>query len=164
MHDIRLLVAGSRTIGPQFKNAVWNILDDVAGMAEEMLDLNVVCVVSGGAKGPDTYGEEWAATKGYEVERIVPDWEKYGKAAGLKRNTLLVDACDAVAIFWDGHSKGTLDTLEKVKAKDVPLWLTRWALICKYHPTKAQIADARRDEEFGLGKGVKKTESGLILP
>jgi hypothetical protein len=45
------------------------------------------------------------------------DWDTHGKAAGFMRNQLIVDNCDKVTAFWDGKSKGTLDTITRaVKA------------------------------------------------
>ena len=48
------------------------------------------------------------------------DWDKYGKSAGFIRNKEMVDIADAAIIFWDGDSKGTKDTIERVQNKGIP--------------------------------------------
>lgn len=75
---------------------------------KENFDLNrITHIISGGAKGADTLGEKFA--KEYNKELIVfkPNWDKYGKSAGFKRNVDIINECDYCAIFWDGQSHGT---------------------------------------------------------
>ena len=43
------------------------------------------------------------------------DWERYGRAAGPKRNKLIVDAADVVIAFPSLYSKGTLNTIKLAK-------------------------------------------------
>lgn len=73
---------------------------------------SIGCVISGGAIGIDTIAEKWAKANKIEFLAYLPNWKLYGKAAGLVRNKEMVDACDIVFAFWDGKSKGTLDTLK----------------------------------------------------
>ena len=63
--------------------------------------------ISGGCKGADLIGEKYAAENGYAVERYLPEWGKYGKSAGPKRNEKMAKAADFIICFWDGQSKGT---------------------------------------------------------
>lgn len=70
-------------------------------------------VVTGGARGVDTFAEDAAKSMNYETEIYLADWDKYGKSAGLTRNSLMIDAADRIVAFWDGKSKGTLDTIQK---------------------------------------------------
>ena len=64
-------------------------------------------IVSGGAKGADTYAREFARKKGIKLIEYFPNYDKYGKGAPLERNKLIVDNCDCVLAFWDGQSHGT---------------------------------------------------------
>ena len=76
-------------------------------------------VVSGGARGPDTWGEEEGRRLGGEPLMLHPDVEAHGgnfAKAALARNTEIVEASDFVLAFWDGKSRGTKDALEKTKA------------------------------------------------
>jgi predicted Rossmann fold nucleotide-binding protein DprA/Smf involved in DNA uptake len=69
-------------------------------------------VVSGGAEGPDTWAERAAKRRGMLVVIYRADWSLYGKAAGPIRNAAIVANCDRVVAFWDGHSRGTRNTID----------------------------------------------------
>lgn len=74
-------------------------------------------VVSGGAKGVDETAAKAALACGLTLTEYLPEWDKYGKKAGFIRNGLIVGDADKVVAFWDGESRGTLNTIKKaVKA------------------------------------------------
>ena len=52
-------------------------------------------------------GERYAAENGFETEIYPADWEKYGRAAGPKRNKKIAEISDYIICFWDGQSRGT---------------------------------------------------------
>jgi hypothetical protein len=81
-------------------------------------------VISGGARGVDRIATVAARNAGLLVIEYPADWENGGKGAGFARNTLIVEQADRVVAFWDGDSKGTLDTLKKAAAagKLVEVW------------------------------------------
>ena len=68
-------------------------------------------IVSGGAKGADSLGRRFAEEHNISMITHLPDWDRYGKSAGFKRNPLIVADADTVIAFWDGKSKGTKDTI-----------------------------------------------------
>lgn len=72
-------------------------------------------VVSGGAKGVDTWAEEAAKARGLEVMIFPADWKTYGKRAGMIRNQQIVLAADEVVAFHDGTSKGTAHTIKMAR-------------------------------------------------
>ena len=72
---------------------------------------DITSIVSGGAKGTDQLAERYALEKSISIEVIKPDWNRYGKAAGIIRNKDIINHCDAVIAFWDGISKGTKSTI-----------------------------------------------------
>ena len=76
-------------------------------------------IVSGGADGVDETAEDEARKLGLEVISISPEWNKYGKTAGLIRNDLIVATADCVVAFWDGVSRGTKYTIDKAREKNV---------------------------------------------
>lgn len=86
-------------------------------LLKEKLDAieNMSSVISGGAKGADSLAERFATEKGLETLIILPDWKTYGKAAGVRRNELIVKEADLVVAFWDGKSAGTKNTIELAK-------------------------------------------------
>ena len=64
-------------------------------------------------------GERYAKENGIEILLLLPDWKKYGRKAGIMRNSDIVDAADHILCFWDGNSKGTKDTIDKVRKSRV---------------------------------------------
>ncbi len=88
---------------------------------EEYLDEMPDAIVSGGAKGADTYAREFAEKKGIRLIEHLPDYAKYGKVAPLVRNRQIIDCCDEVLAFWDGKSKGTKYTIDYAKKMGKPV-------------------------------------------
>lgn len=92
-------------------------------LLEQKLDTfksNIVELVSGGAKGADTHAEAWALANNVPVTLFKPDWKKYGRAAGIKRNKQIIESCDYCIAFWDGKSKGTASSLKFCKQLKKP--------------------------------------------
>ncbi len=83
-------------------------------------------VVSGGARGVDTLADlavemRWRDFRDIEIERFLPEWERYGKSAGYRRNADIVAACDRVVAFWDGKSSGTKHTIKLAREAGKPV-------------------------------------------
>lgn len=78
-------------------------------------------IISGGARGADTYAREFARTHGLKLIEFFPDYDKYGKRAPLVRNKLIVEECDCLLAFWDGQSHGTKYTLDYAKELRKPI-------------------------------------------
>lgn len=74
-------------------------------------------IVSGGAKGVDTSAREYAQANGLKLTEFLPEYQKYGRGAPLKRNLQIIDYADAVIAFWDGTSKGTKYVIDNCKKK-----------------------------------------------
>lgn len=74
---------------------------------EKYLPEDVTEIISGGAKGVDTSARNYALKNNIKLTEILPDYDKYGKVAPLKRNDIIVDISDLVIAFWDGKSRGT---------------------------------------------------------
>lgn len=45
-------------------------------------------IVSGGAKGVDASAREYALSHGIKLTEFLPEYEKYGRSAPLKRNSM----------------------------------------------------------------------------
>ena len=97
---MKIAVVGSR-------NIKINNLDQYLGQADE--------IVSGGAKGVDTCAADYAKEHGIKLTEILPDYERYGRAAPIVRNREIVDYADEIVAFWDGKSKGTRSTIDYAK-------------------------------------------------
>lgn len=52
----------------------------------QYLPIEVSEIVSGGAKGIDTCAKEYALAHGIKLTEFLPEYEKYGRSAPLKRN------------------------------------------------------------------------------
>jgi basic membrane lipoprotein Med (substrate-binding protein (PBP1-ABC) superfamily) len=87
----------------------------------EQYKSHISFVISGGARGADKMGEVWANINSIPTVIHLPDWDKHGRAAGFIRNTLIVEEADVIIAFWDGISKGTLDSINKAKALNKPI-------------------------------------------
>lgn len=77
--------------------------------------------VSGGCKGADMLGERYAKENGFEIERHIANWDKYGRAAGPKRNEEMAKTADFVICFWDGKSRGTKTMIMYAKKHKRPV-------------------------------------------
>ncbi len=73
-------------------------------------------IVSGGAKGVDLLAKEYAGVNNLRYREFLPEYNKYGKGAPLKRNELIADYADAVYAFWDGKSRGTKYVIDYCKS------------------------------------------------
>jgi predicted Rossmann fold nucleotide-binding protein DprA/Smf involved in DNA uptake len=78
---------------------------------------DVTFIISGGAIGADRLARRYAGEHGLELHEHLPDWKRFGRAAGQIRNRLIIDDADAVLAFWDGSSKGTLGGLEYARRR-----------------------------------------------
>lgn len=77
--------------------------------------------LSGGCKGVDLLGEQYAKENGYDLEIYPANWEKYGKAAGPIRNKKMAEDCDYVICFWDGKSRGTKSMINYARMLNKPI-------------------------------------------
>jgi hypothetical protein len=97
-------VVGSRTISN--KKLIFRFLD------EFLQNINIKCIISGGAKGVDTIAELWAKENNIDFVKYLPLWNINKKGAGIRRNVNIVENSDLLMVFWDGSSKGTKNTIE----------------------------------------------------
>lgn len=72
-------------------------------------------VISGGADGADSLGEKWARKMNIPLTIYYPEWTKYGKAAGILRNTDIVQNCTHMIAFPSSKGKGTQDSIKKAQ-------------------------------------------------
>ncbi len=82
---------------------------------EQYIQDNITEIISGGAKGIDTCAREYAITHNIKLTEFLPEYQKYGKSAPLKRNITIIQNADIVLAFWDGHSKGTKFVIDQCK-------------------------------------------------
>lgn len=89
-------------------------------------------IVSGGCRGVDTMASEFAKSHGIAMVEFLPDWKKYGRAAGPKRNdemvAFMVDKKNLwnetnALFFWDGESKGTKQCIASAKKAGLQVYI-----------------------------------------
>ena len=88
---------------------------------EKYLPLGVTEIVSGGAKGIDTCARDYAHQRGLKLTEFLPEYQKYGRGAPLRRN---LDA-DEVIAFWDGQSRGTKFVIEACQKRKIKISVYR---------------------------------------
>lgn len=81
------------------------------------LPKNTTEIVSGGARGVDYCAKEYAVKNGLILTEFLPEYNKYGRCAPLKRNLLIINYADEVYAFWDGKSKGTKFVIDQCKKR-----------------------------------------------
>ena len=78
-------------------------------------------IVSGGAKGIDASAHEYAQSHGIRLTEFLPEYDKYGRSAPLRRNITIIEHADLVLAFWDGSSRGTAFVIQKCREMNVPV-------------------------------------------
>lgn len=82
---------------------------------ENYLPVDVTEIVSGGARGIDTCARNYATRNGIKITEFLPQYDKYGRGAPLKRNLQIIDYSDMVIAFWDGKSRGMRYVIKNCK-------------------------------------------------
>jgi hypothetical protein len=114
----RVLVTGSRTWG--------GITAIHAALAATHAHHPDMVLVSGACKqGADAIAERWAALHAVPVERHPAEWRRYGKSAGFRRNTAMVQTHpDEVVAFIRDSSRGASHCARIAEAAGIPV--RRW--------------------------------------
>lgn len=82
---------------------------------EKYLPENITEIVSGGARGIDRCAKVYANAHDLKLTEFLPQYDKFGRIAPLKRNLLIIEYADLVIAFWDGKSKGTKFVIDNCK-------------------------------------------------
>ena len=78
-------------------------------------------IVSGGARGIDSDARAYAIARGIKLTEFLPEYEKYGRGAPLRRNITIIKHADLVLAFWDGSSRGTKHVIDNCKKLGIPV-------------------------------------------
>ena len=99
---MRTIIAGSRSISD------YEILETAIALS----GFEITRVISGHARGVDRLGELYAKKHKLPILIFLPDWNKYGKSAGIRRNIEMAQVSDGLIALWDGKSKGTAHMID----------------------------------------------------
>jgi hypothetical protein len=102
---MRCIIAGGRDFVPSYLH--WERLDKLHEK------INITVVISGTARGADTFGEQWAIQNHIPVEKYPAQWRKYGKSAGYRRNVDMAMVADAVILFPGGRGTWHMANIAK---------------------------------------------------
>lgn len=118
---MKYIVAGGR----EFTD--WKRLSDV--LDKFACEHTLRTVISGGARGADTFAIEWAEENDCwcELEVMLPDYKVHGRYTAPKiRNQQMAQAADGLIAFWDGRSPGTKDMIEKAVRCNLEVHIYRY--------------------------------------
>ena len=111
----RLLVCGSRDF--PFKDAVIDKLN------YEIMIHNDLLIITGMARGPDTWAYEFAQEYGIPYEAYYAQWKTQGKAAGIIRNKRMLEEGKPTHILacMYNNSRGTRNMIELGRSNNIPV-------------------------------------------
>lgn len=109
---MKLIVAGSRS----FNN--YSLLSAALDIYQQEQKIDEI--ISGGANGADGLGKVYAIMNHLPLKVMDADWDKYGKSAGIIRNSQMANYGDALYAFWDGQSVGTKNMISQMKQRNKP--------------------------------------------
>jgi hypothetical protein len=109
---VRVIIAGSRSI------------TDAALLEEAVSEsgFEVSVILCGEARGVDQLGRQWAEGRGIATESYPPEWARYGRAAGQKRNADRAARADALVLLWDGSSRGSANMLRQARKRGLRVY------------------------------------------
>lgn len=113
-NTFRVIIAGSRAITD------YNYVKQQSLLAlSKKQQTHTIEIVSGGARGVDTLGEQLATEIGAQLTRFPAAWNTFGKPAGFLRNEVMAWYSDALISFWDGKSPGTKAMIELANREEL---------------------------------------------
>ena len=114
---MKVSIIGSR----DFKNK--ELLDITMKNIQERTTIDKI--ISGGAKGADTLGVQWANKNSIETLVFNPDFKKHKRAYHF-RNRQIVKEADLIVAFWNGYSTGTKYTVTFAKTLEKELIVVKY--------------------------------------
>ena len=121
---MRVIIAGSRNMSQSKQKWI--------ARAVELSGFDVTEVVCGLARGADTLGKLWAESVGIPVAEFPAEWDKYGKSAGPRRNTQMLEYADALIVFIWENSRGSANMLKQTILANKPYFIIRDGRVSKY--------------------------------
>lgn len=114
MNKLAVIVCGGRDYNDRTR--VFAKLDELAPSF----------LIQGGARGADDHAAAWAEQRGVASLRMTPDWDRYGRAAGMIRNNemlmkLISNAAagyDVAVVAFPG-GKGTANMIAIAKKRNI---------------------------------------------
>jgi hypothetical protein len=119
---LRLLICGGRN---QDEEEVANWLEKYAlSIIKHKLNsskIKISCIIHGDAKGADRGGKLWAKRNKFVIREFPANWDQYGKAAGLIRNTQMLQEGKPNLIMAFSGGRGTANMIRQAKNANLPV-------------------------------------------
>lgn len=115
--QLKAIVAGGRRLNTD-ELPIWLVSDAINKSGWLPL---ISEIVSGGCRGIDLAGEQFASDYNIPVKRFLPDWS-IGKAAGPIRNGQMAQYADALILIWDGRSRGSASMKKLAEQKGLKIY------------------------------------------
>ena len=111
---MKIAIIGTRSPTISYNDWLMLLLShiDVSTMSE---------VISGGAKGIDSYAKRFAQAFKRPLTEYLPEYSKFGRTAALMRNVDIVKSADLVVAFPSKNSRGTYHAIREAKKRDIPV-------------------------------------------
>ena len=105
---MKLAIVGTRNPGVTYQE--WEKL-----LLDKINPDEIQIVISGGAKGVDTFAKLFAARHHKLYMEFAPQYNVYGRYATLKRNSQIVKEASTVIAFPSAESKGTYHSIKEAQ-------------------------------------------------
>lgn len=105
---MKLAIVGTRNPGVSYQE--WEKL-----LLGKINPDEIQMIISGGAKGVDTYAKLFAARHHKPYMEFAPQYSIYGRYATLKRNTQIVKEASTVIAFPSAESGGTYHSIKEAQ-------------------------------------------------
>ena len=105
---MKLAIVGTRNPGVTYQE--WEKL-----LLNKINPDEIQMVISGGAKGVDTFAKLFAAHYHKPYMEFAPQYNVYGRYATLKRNTQIVKEATTVIAFPSAESRGTYHSIKEAQ-------------------------------------------------
>ena len=81
----------------------------------------IECIVHGDCTGADKIAECWAINNGVNYAKVPAMWEHHGKAAGPRRNALMLRLASGGLVAFPG-GRGTASMIRLARDAGIPVW------------------------------------------
>lgn len=105
---MKIAIVGTRNPGVSYQE--WESI-----LISKINASEISLIISGGAKGIDTYAKLFAGRHHIPLIEYLPEYSKYGRKATLRRNTQIVREASTVIAFPSPDSKGTFHSIREAK-------------------------------------------------
>lgn len=120
MDKLKVIIAGGRDFKGN-SNSMKKVSAILSNYPSELIE-----IVSGGAKGADKWGEDFATHGSLSLKRFPADWKTHGKKAGILRNIEMAEYADALIAFWDRKSRGTGHMIKVAREKGLEVRVIKY--------------------------------------